>query len=280
MLRQTLARSCSAALALALISVPPAFAAGGTGGAAAAGRPQVRQVACGSTEGAACAPGEILKLKGNGLDAAEVVVFMGGRTRTDDRRAKPRTRRFSTLTVRIPAGARSGPVQVAAHEIGRSRPTPPVQVVAKSAAAPTPFAAEPGAGVFPVGGAHEYGTGTNRFGGGRGHKGQDVFATCGTPVVAAVSGKVTTAKWQDAAGNFAVITADDGTSQAYMHMRRPALVKQGARVVAGQQVGEVGETGRATGCHLHFEFWTAPGWYKGGEPVDPLPFLRRLDTAR
>jgi murein DD-endopeptidase MepM/ murein hydrolase activator NlpD len=40
----------------------------------------------------------------------------------------------------------------------------------------------------------------------------------------------------------------------------------------------VGETGRASGCHLHFELWTAPGWYKGGRAVDPLPTLRRWDS--
>ena len=36
----------------------------------------------------------------------------------------------------------------------------------------------------------------------------------------------------------------------------------------------VGDTGDATACHLHFEIWTAPGWYEGGSPIDPLPYLK------
>jgi murein DD-endopeptidase MepM/ murein hydrolase activator NlpD len=42
----------------------------------------------------------------------------------------------------------------------------------------------------------------------------------------------------------------------------------------------VGDTGNAWGCHLHFELWTAPGWYAGGEPFDPLPRLQRWDAQR
>jgi murein DD-endopeptidase MepM/ murein hydrolase activator NlpD len=40
----------------------------------------------------------------------------------------------------------------------------------------------------------------------------------------------------------------------------------------------VGDTGNASGCHLHFELWSAPGWYAGGEPFDPLPRLQRWDA--
>jgi murein DD-endopeptidase MepM/ murein hydrolase activator NlpD len=61
-----------------------------------------------------------------------------------------------------------------------------------------------------------------------------------------------------------------------MHLQSVA-VHAGERVSAGERLGAVGQTGDATTCHLHFERWTAPGWYRGGSPVDPLPLLRRLD---
>jgi len=63
-----------------------------------------------------------------------------------------------------------------------------------------------------------------------------------------------------------------------MHLRQPALVVTGETVYTGQQIGEVGDTGDAVGCHLHFEEWTQPGWYKGGHPYDPLPDLKRWDV--
>lgn len=132
--------------------------------------------------------------------------------------------------------------------------------------------------IFPIRGRHDLGqTATNNFGGGRGHQGQDMFARCGAPLVAARGGKVQQAGFQSRAGNYVVVQRSDGRSYTYMHMRRAPLVEMGDRVYTGQPIGEVGETGRATGCHLHFEMWSPPGWYEGGEPFDPLPELRDWD---
>ncbi|WP_028065271.1 M23 family metallopeptidase [Solirubrobacter soli] len=128
---------------------------------------------------------------------------------------------------------------------------------------------------FPILGGSRFGTGVAAFGGGRNHQGEDTFAACGTPLVAAHGGKVKFAGYHSAAGNYLVIdNAGVGTDYVYMHLRDVALVKTGDRVLTGQPIGFVGQTGRATGCHLHFEIWTAPGWYSGGSPIDPLPTLR------
>ena len=133
--------------------------------------------------------------------------------------------------------------------------------------------------VFPIRGRHNMGyTATNDFGGARNHKGQDMFAACGTPVAAARGGRVEYAGYHSAAGNYVVIEGDSGHDYVYMHLRLPAGVRAGQRVFTGQQLGEVGETGRATGCHLHFELWSAPGWYKGGAAFDPKPQLKAWDA--
>ncbi len=134
---------------------------------------------------------------------------------------------------------------------------------------------------FPVRGRHDYGSGAARFGAGRTghvHQGQDVMARCGTPLVAARGGVVIMRAYQALAGNYLVIHDPlTGQSYVYDHLLEPAAVRRGRRVETGQPIGVVGETGDATACHLHFEIWTAPGWYRGGEPVDPLPTLKRWD---
>jgi len=271
----------------ALAAAAPARADDGgaaTGGAAYA-EPDVTDVRCAPTGSATCSPGVRLRVGGDHLEATRTVVFLGRRGRADDARVRPLRASPHRVLVTVPAAAVTGRVRVVAGDEVATGPKVQVAAVPQAADATpqtqtqTLVAADPAAGVFPIRGSHEYGTGTNRFGGGRGHEGQDVFAACGTKLVAALSGTVKMAKWQDRAGNYVVIEAADGTAQAYMHLQQPALVAKGDEVQAGQPIGLVGDTGRATGCHLHFELWTAPGWYEGGSPIDPLPLLQRLDAA-
>jgi murein DD-endopeptidase MepM/ murein hydrolase activator NlpD len=133
--------------------------------------------------------------------------------------------------------------------------------------------------VFPIDGAHELQRWEdNGFGGARHHQGQDLFAPCGEPVVAAEAGRVRFSGFEGAAGNYVVVHGAD-TDQVYMHLRRASRLRAGGRVAVGDAVGQVGQSGDATACHLHFELWTAPGWYRGGRAFDPLPRLRRWDRA-
>lgn len=147
------------------------------------------------------------------------------------------------------------------------------------AVGPPPAAFDVVDAIFPIRGKHDLGrSATSNFGGARGHEGQDMFARCGTRLAAVRGGTVTAAGSESRAGNYVVIGGPDTQSYVYMHMREPSSLRKGQRVLTGQTVGEVGDTGRASGCHLHFEMWTAPGWYQGGSAVDPLPELRRWDA--
>jgi len=133
-------------------------------------------------------------------------------------------------------------------------------------------------GEFPIRGKHTYGDG---LGAGRGHQGQDLLAKCGKRVVAAQAGRVQMRDYHGSAGNYVVI---DGKGRrddtVYMHLKTRAKVGKGERVRAGQTIGRVGDTGNAAACHLHFEIWSDPGYYEGGKPIDPEPYLRRWDRGR
>jgi murein DD-endopeptidase MepM/ murein hydrolase activator NlpD len=135
---------------------------------------------------------------------------------------------------------------------------------------------------FPVLGPHEFGMGAGRFGAprsGHTHQGQDVMAACGTPLVAARGGTVQYAGYEANAGNYIVIDGR-GTPNDFMyaHLAEPSPLHTGETVRTSQPIGIVGETGDAVGCHLHFEMWGAPGWYEGGAPFDPLPYLEKWDA--
>ena len=136
--------------------------------------------------------------------------------------------------------------------------------------------------VFPVRGTHDYGGAGAQFGAGRAghsHQGQDVMARCGLRLVAARGGVIKAKKFHSSAGNYVVIDGE-GTDVDYFyaHLTSPSPLNAGDRVTTGQQIGTVGATGNAQGCHLHFELWSGPGWYSGGAPFDPLPQLRAWDA--
>ena len=135
--------------------------------------------------------------------------------------------------------------------------------------------------LFPVRGRHDYGGGGAQFGAGRGgrsHQGHDLFARCGTRMVAARGGRVQYSGYHGAAGHYLVIDGEGtGVDYAYMHLSEPSPFRARDRVYTGQQIGAVGDSGNARGCPLHFELWPAPGWYQGGRPFNPLPSLQAWD---
>ena len=261
-------------LAASAAAVPALGNVAGSSGGAGYVTPTVTALKCKKPDGRACLRGAQLRVKGQGLAATSSVVFLGRRGKRDDVAARPLETTADAAVVRIPGAARTGRVRAIVG--GERADGPRLRVGGSAYETSTTDGSE---GIFPIRARHQYGTETNRFGGGRGHEGQDVFAKCGKRLVSALDGRVTHATYHSRAGNYVVIQAKDGTSQAYMHLLSPAIVDVGDRVVAGQDIGQVGETGRATGCHLHFEFWTAPGYYEGGEPIDPLPKLKAWDRV-
>lgn len=97
------------------------------------------------------------------------------------------------------------------------------------------------------------------------HRGTDFAAPTGTPIYAAGDATVGFAGAKGANGNFVRLQHDNGWQTLYLHMNRIAAgIAPGTRVAQGQQIGEVGTTGRSTGPHLHYEV------HVDGQAVDPL----------
>ncbi|URR34580.1 peptidoglycan DD-metalloendopeptidase family protein [Thermosynechococcus sp. HN-54] len=105
---------------------------------------------------------------------------------------------------------------------------------------------------------------------GRMHRGIDIAAPIGTPIYAAAAGVVTYSQWNSGGfGNLVEIRHADGTLTLYAHNHRN-LVRVGQYVEQGQQIAEMGSTGRSTGPHVHFEVHP-----QGGGAVNPMIFLQR-----
>ncbi len=100
------------------------------------------------------------------------------------------------------------------------------------------------------------------------HAGIDLATSCGNPVYAANTARVSYSGWLGTSGNFIRLTHDDGYSTGYAHLQNGSLyVKLGQTVVTGQLIGRIGSTGGSTGCHLHLET------RKDMVSQDPYPFF-------
>ncbi|MGO2634431.1 MAG: peptidoglycan DD-metalloendopeptidase family protein [Galactobacter sp.] len=126
--------------------------------------------------------------------------------------------------------------------------------------------------VRPVKGGHVWGNyGTMRPGGK--HTGEDIALPAGSPIVAALAGKVKSAGWNAVPGRtgIGVLLGHAGNQNTYYgHMSRK-VVSKGDKVSAGELIGAVGSTGNSTGPHLHFEFWNGNSSWKS--PVNPNALL-------
>jgi murein DD-endopeptidase MepM/ murein hydrolase activator NlpD len=112
-----------------------------------------------------------------------------------------------------------------------------------------------------------YGYRHNPFGGARQfHTGIDIGAAMGTPVRAAMTGRVSAAGYNDTSGNYVIVSHHTGYRTLYAHLS-VVRVKAGAFVRTGDRIGDVGSTGLSTGPHLHFTV------YKNGITVNPLSVM-------
>ena len=174
-------------------------------------------------------------------------------------------------------------VRVSATEIGRETIQNPVkEIVQIGTKKDSPFGGGPvgpydttnygGRFIWPAVGAYNVSSG---FGGRRHHGGIDIVKpggkSAGCLVVAAGSGRVVKAGRHSSYGNYVVIDHGDGIHTLYAHMQNGSLkVHAGQYVSAGQAIGNIGETGRAFGAHLHFEVRVNNGRTR----VNPMPYLK------
>ena len=98
------------------------------------------------------------------------------------------------------------------------------------------------------------------------HDGIDIGASCGNSVYAYADGKVIESGWNDTRGNYIIISHGSGLTTRYLHLSKRS-VSVGDSVSVGEKIGEVGKTGYATGCHLHF------GVRVYGEAVNPFDYI-------
>jgi murein DD-endopeptidase MepM/ murein hydrolase activator NlpD len=102
---------------------------------------------------------------------------------------------------------------------------------------------------------------------GRLHAGTDFAGPVGTPIYATADGVVTEAGWSGGYGRLIKIRHEFGIETRYAHLSR-IRVREGQRVSKGDRIGDMGNTGRSTGPHLHYETRV------NGNPVNPMNFIR------
>ncbi|MBO5137116.1 MAG: M23 family metallopeptidase [Spirochaetaceae bacterium] len=100
------------------------------------------------------------------------------------------------------------------------------------------------------------------------HTGIDMAMSQGSPIKAAMSGKIIGIGYTNVYGNYVIIDHENGYQTLYAHMQKPCTLKKGQYVNQGAQIGLVGNTGYSTGPHLHFTV------YKNGKLIDPLTVLK------
>ena len=99
------------------------------------------------------------------------------------------------------------------------------------------------------------------------HEGVDMRAASGTPILATADGVVTFAGWKGGYGRMVKVRHDFGFETVYGHLRK-IRVSIGERVSRGDRIGDMGNSGRSTGTHLHYEVRT------NGKPVNPMTYMR------
>ncbi|GHA41280.1 peptidase M23 [Amylibacter ulvae] len=127
----------------------------------------------------------------------------------------------------------------------------------------------------PVAGSFRYTSGFGyrsdpKTGGRRLHKGRDMAGPRGTPIVSTADGVVTFAGRQSGYGNLVKVRHSQGFETFYAHLNA-IRVKNGQRVSRGDRIGDMGNTGRSTGVHLHYEIRV------GGKAVNPANYMRSVN---
>ncbi len=102
------------------------------------------------------------------------------------------------------------------------------------------------------------------------HKGVDLAANKGAPIKVMAKGKVTRSEWMNGYGYMLEIDHGNGFKTKYAHLNK-MYVKKGDIVQKGDEIAEVGSTGRSTGPHLHYEV------LYGGVNMDPAVFMAALN---